>query len=340
MPVARPFPLPVYGRCWRVHLLERAPCSRWPRRSCLATIGLRQAHVNRSNAASIRSASDRDSRCSTTTTLESCPGGTSASSRSVSVSARPSTGRKRRFRAIRTSAGVAISNTVYPLSVWLQQSRRPNHLTRRRFPVIQIYLDPWASVHFNSLDLENGNAAKGLSRGVGDGSGDWRLELEADFLFESLAYIRTPDGFVTSVFEAANRWDVDVYWVPFFNPGSNRDQVGKLRPVNPKNETASVAILGVDDRGDLAPSPTSTRRISRTETPEKDCPRASADLQAICDWSSRPIESSSSPRSSNAFVHARQPQPPIREHLRSTQSSPPRDTRTGSCRKRPPDARL
>ena len=129
VPIARPFPLPVYGRCWRVHLLERAPCSRWPRRSCLATIGLRQAHVNRSNAASIRSASDRDSRCSTTTTLESCPGGTSASSRSVSVSARPSTRRKRRFRAIRTSAGVAISNTVYPLSVWLQQSRRPNHLT-------------------------------------------------------------------------------------------------------------------------------------------------------------------------------------------------------------------
>ena len=40
----------------------------------------------------------------------------------------------------------------------------------------------------------------------------------------------------------------------------------------------------------------------------------------------------SSPRSSSTFVLARQPQPSMREHLRTTQSSPPRDTRTGSRR--------
>ena len=123
----------------------------------------------------------------------------------------------------------------------------------RRFPVIRIHLDPLAAVHFNSLDLENGNTAKGLSRGVGAGTGDWRLEVEAGYQFEALAYVRTSDGFVTSVFEAANWWDADVYWVPFFNPGSNRDQVSKLRLVNPKNQTARVAILGVDDAGELAP---------------------------------------------------------------------------------------
>ena len=121
--------------------------------------------------------------------------------------------------------------------------------TGRRFPVIEIHLDPWASVHFNSSDLEDGNAAKGLSRGTGDGSGDWRLELEADFLFEALAYIRTPDGFVTSVFEAANWWDVDVYWVPFFNPGSNPNQVSGLRIVNPGAEDAEATITGIDDTG-------------------------------------------------------------------------------------------
>ena len=123
----------------------------------------------------------------------------------------------------------------------------------RRFPVIRIHLGPLAAVHFNSLDLENGNIAKGLSRGVGAGTGDWRLEVETDFPFEALAYVRTSDGFVTSVFETANWWDVDVYWVPFFNPGSNRNQVSKLRLVNPKNQTANVAILGVDDAGKPAP---------------------------------------------------------------------------------------
>ncbi len=123
----------------------------------------------------------------------------------------------------------------------------------RRYPPITIHLDPWAAAHFNSRDLEDGNTGKGLSRGVGPGTGDWRLEVEADFLFEALAYVRTHDGFVTSVFEAANWWDDDIYWVPFFNPGSNTSQVSKLRLVNPKNETATVVIHAVDDRGERAP---------------------------------------------------------------------------------------
>ena len=33
------------------------------------------------------------------------------------------------------------------------------------------------TAHFNSDDLENGNAAKGLGSGTGRGQGDWRLEL-------------------------------------------------------------------------------------------------------------------------------------------------------------------
>ena len=33
------------------------------------------------------------------------------------------------------------------------------------------------AVHFNSDDLEDGNAEKGLSNGVGPGEGDWRLTL-------------------------------------------------------------------------------------------------------------------------------------------------------------------
>ena len=56
----------------------------------------------------------------------------------------------------------------------------------RRFPEIRIALEALATVHFNSEDLEHGNERKGLSRGVGTGTGDWRLEVEADFAFEAL----------------------------------------------------------------------------------------------------------------------------------------------------------
>ena len=46
------------------------------------------------------------------------------------------------------------------------------------------------------------------------------------------------------------------------------------------------------------------------------------------------------PQSLSTLVHARQPQLPSRERLRSIQRSPPRDTRPGSCRKRLPGATL
>ena len=46
------------------------------------------------------------------------------------------------------------------------------------------------TAHFNSGDLEDGNAAKGLSRGIGKGEGDWRLRLRSQLDLEVLAYNR------------------------------------------------------------------------------------------------------------------------------------------------------
>ena len=86
-----------------------------------------------------------------------------------------------------------------------------------------------ATAHLNSTDLEDGNADKGLPTGVDDGDGDWRLELTTELDIEPLAYIRTPDGFVTSVhdvveaeFVRASTLDGNgsiLYHVRFFNPG-------------------------------------------------------------------------------------------------------------------------
>ena len=102
--------------------------------------------------------------------------------------------------------------------------------------------------HFNSDDLEVGNAAKGLSGGTGPGEGDWCLELTSDLDIEVLSYIRHWDGFVTSMHDLAPQTGTR-HFVAFFNPASNLNQVSKLRLINSGATAADVRIRGVDDRG-------------------------------------------------------------------------------------------
>ena len=120
-----------------------------------------------------------------------------------------------------------------------------------RFGPVSLTLDAEATVHFNSTDLEQGNASKGLSGGVGDGEGNWRLELESALDIEPLAYIRTGNGFVTSMHDLAAEESPGHYRVPFFNPGSNTDQQSRLRLINSSNHEAQVTIAGIDDAGGL-----------------------------------------------------------------------------------------
>ena len=126
--------------------------------------------------------------------------------------------------------------------------------TGRSFARVSLPLEAQAAVHFNSTDLEEGKPSKGLSDGVGKGSGHWRLELSADVPIEALAYIRTPDGFVTSMNEVAveTAEGSNRYYVPFLNPGSNSNQRSRLRLVNPGSSDADINITGVDDAGDGA----------------------------------------------------------------------------------------
>ena len=126
----------------------------------------------------------------------------------------------------------------------------------RSFGPVTLSVGARATRHFNSLDLESGNVAKGLSGGLGNGEGNWRLRLESDLDIESGAYIRTPDGFLASVHDVVRSDEVGgetVYHVPIFNPGSNRNQVSWLRLVNLSNDTVDVTIEGRDDAGWPAP---------------------------------------------------------------------------------------
>ena len=104
------------------------------------------------------------------------------------------------------------------------------------------------AVHFNSTDLEEGNAGKGLSGGIGTGSGDWRLEVRSTLELEVLSYIRTGDGFLTSMHDVAPETPQG-HRVVLFNPGRNVAQASRLRVVNAGEEAAEVRIEGTDDEG-------------------------------------------------------------------------------------------
>ena len=122
---------------------------------------------------------------------------------------------------------------------------------RRRGPVT-LSLDAGQAVHFNSNDLEMGNAAKGLPGGVGAGEGDWRLELAADMDIQALAYVRTADGLLTSMNALAPMSD-GRREVVIFNPAGNDRQVSRLRLVNPADADATITVSGVDDAGAAPP---------------------------------------------------------------------------------------
>ena len=123
----------------------------------------------------------------------------------------------------------------------------------QRFGPVSLSLDANGATQFNSRDLEQGSSRVGLSAGVGDGTGDWRLELHTSLDIEPLAYVRTADGFLTSMHDLASEETPMRYRVPIFNPGSNQSLVSSLRLINPGDDAAEVVISGVDARGNPAP---------------------------------------------------------------------------------------
>ena len=119
-----------------------------------------------------------------------------------------------------------------------------------RFGPVMLSLGAGRTAHFNSQDLEAGNAAKGLSGAIGAGTGDWRLELETELDIEALAYVRTGNGFLTSMHDSVtNRSQGMEDVVAIFNPGSNRNQQSKLRLTNQGPGWKTVYVRGFDDRG-------------------------------------------------------------------------------------------
>ena len=114
---------------------------------------------------------------------------------------------------------------------------------------VTLTLGPKATVHLNSGDLEAGNPGKGLPLGVGDGEGNWRLELDTALDIEPLGYIRTVTGFVTPLHDVVEDGIGAQHHVVFFNPARNTSQRSLLRIVNLSNTRTEVEIAGRDDKG-------------------------------------------------------------------------------------------
>ena len=126
----------------------------------------------------------------------------------------------------------------------------------RRHGPVNLRIDAGATAHFDSDDLEQGNESKGFTGALGDGSGDWRLELSTDLDIEHSAYVRTADGFLATMHSVARTVEVageTVHRVPIFNPASNRVHVSWLRLANLTGESVDVTIRARDDAGEPAP---------------------------------------------------------------------------------------
>ena len=146
----------------------------------------------------------------------------------------------------------------------------------RRYPSISLPISALEAKHFNSFDLQNGNEDKGLPyAGLGPPQGMWRLKFESDLNISVFSYMRSSDGFLTSLNgmlspSSSHRqipYDESRYTTWFFNPGSNQNQRSSLRFINTDiNQPAFVSIRGVDDKGNLSGEVSFTVPAGSTKT--------------------------------------------------------------------------
>lgn len=99
---------------------------------------------------------------------------------------------------------------------------------------------------FNSDDLEYGSTRKGID-GVGVGTSDWHLTFDSDLSLTVSAYLRTRDGFLTSMNRTVEKDPDGVHRVMTFNPGSNTRQVSR--------RNSDFQINGKTQRGSVPPLP-------------------------------------------------------------------------------------
>ncbi len=105
-----------------------------------------------------------------------------------------------------------------------------------------------AAAEFTAADLVSGNVMKGLTGGVGNLTGDVRLEIDTDLRIAPAAYVRGADGALSAMHDtvrtrAASGGGYE-YLVPIFYPSTEMTRVSRLGLINPGEAVASVTIEG------------------------------------------------------------------------------------------------
>ena len=105
------------------------------------------------------------------------------------------------------------------------------------------------AVHFDSSELQDGNAAKGFA-GIGPPTvGDWRLEIASALDVEVLSYVRAEDGLVAPMHDIGQEGEGSGGLPSFgvFDSASGGGSI--LRVVNTETGRARWTTGGYDDRG-------------------------------------------------------------------------------------------
>jgi hypothetical protein len=117
------------------------------------------------------------------------------------------------------------------------------------------------SVELSAADLEEGNSVLQLLGSLGTGSGRWRLHVASDSAVSVVSYVLTSEGFLTNMSSVVGAASTsNTVWI--FNPGSNANQVSKLRVINSGLSSAAVTVTGIDDAGNASPGTDLTFNLS------------------------------------------------------------------------------
>ena len=118
-----------------------------------------------------------------------------------------------------------------------------------RFGPARLAIGAGRAAHFNSEDLELGNAAKGLTDGVGAPvAGDWRLEILSTLDLEAQTFLRAPGGPLSALHDSLPRVG-GALRAAFLPAGRERSPAGALRVSNPTGADKTVMVWGFDDAG-------------------------------------------------------------------------------------------
>ena len=118
-----------------------------------------------------------------------------------------------------------------------------------RFGPARLAIGAGRTAHFNSEDLERGNAAKGLTDGIGAPvAGDWRLEILSTLDLEAQTFLRAPGGPLSALHDGLPRVG-ETLRAAFLPAGRERSPAGALRVSNPTGADETVMAWGFDDAG-------------------------------------------------------------------------------------------